>query len=117
MNPVYFHMALWTIAGAALLGLLLKLYLDNSYSDSEISWREYAAGTAIIALVLTPIVVAVGSGMARDSLKSFNQNINAVVYATEIQRIQCYKDGPCAYTYPCDPTPVARSCDSDGCLH
>ena len=28
--------------------------------------------------------------------------------------IQCYKDGPCTFSYDCDPTIVTSSCDSDG---
>ncbi|MFZ5425134.1 MAG: hypothetical protein ACOZAO_05035 [Patescibacteria group bacterium] len=113
MNVVYWQMGALVVVISAVIGLIAKYALDKSESDLEITWTEYAIAVVLISVALGPFAVWRGSEIARNNLKSFNENINAVVTGVSISQKTCERDGDCVHTYDCDRYRCSYSCDSD----
>lgn len=109
----------WSIAIAAISGLIIKKLLDQSQSRSEITWKEFFIGMAIIAAITTPIVTKVGWDLSKGSLVTYSEYLNGWEVQAVKQDITCQRDGSCSHSYNCDSytVPVSYSCmcDDDGC--
>lgn len=116
-----FTLGLTSVGLAVIAGLTIKFLLEfNPQSfEGRISWREFAIGTALIAVVLVPLTIHIGWKAARANNLSFNEYYNGWEVRAIAQPIACERDGSCRYEYDCDPYPVIVSyscnCDEDGC--
>lgn len=111
---------LWSTAAIAAAGLLIKYLLDRRGGAEEITWTEFAIGMAAATFVISPLVGWAGYKVAQSNLLAFTEYWNGWELAAVRQDVPCTRDGPCRYTYDCDPylVPVTYSCncnDKGGC--
>jgi hypothetical protein len=110
-------LACFVVAASALAGLIVKVILDKTDNDKEITWTEYAIALLVISLVIAPASIYAGWAMAKNSKMTFHEYWNGWEMGTQWNRITCTRDGPCVHEYDCDPYQVSYSCncDKDGC--
>ncbi len=103
----------------AVVGLVVKYFLDLSDTEQEITWLEYGLALGVILTVMLPLTVKVGWDMAKEANLSFNEYWNGWELQAVAQPITCTRDGPCAWEYSCDPYYVlvtySCNCDKNGC--
>lgn len=102
---------------ALLVGFCVKLILDKIGGENQITRNEYLIGSAIIILVVAPLVGFTGWHLARSNLVTFNEYRNGWETAAERNDFTCTEDGPCRWTYNCNPyvVYVSETCtDSKG---
>lgn len=93
------------------VGLGVKFYLDSQRGPARITWFEFAIG-GIAGVSLIPMIVYGGYMSAQAGQRVYNEYINGWEVAAVAHPIQCTRDGPCRYTYNCDPyiVRVSYSC-------
>jgi hypothetical protein len=112
--------ALQSILICAAVGLIVKWILDkelvNAWRGALISKREYAITLTIISLIIVPLSTYIGWKTAQSNKMSFVEYVNGWETAAKMERVVCMRDGPCRWSYSCDPYDVCvTSCDDDGC--
>lgn len=92
-------------AGALFLaaGWMIKRMLDSSRSRMEITKFEYTLGGALGCLLVIPLSLYAGYGIARTNQVTFTEYRNGHEIEAAVESIRCTKDGSCKWTYDCDP--------------
>lgn len=112
-----FSTVFFSIVGAALAGLIIKFVLDANGGQKNITWKEYAIGFVLIAVIVTPVTAKIGWEIARGNNLTFHEYWNGWEKEAEWIRVTCIRDGACVHVYDCDPYTVTVSnevCDEDG---
>lgn len=110
-----FSLILVTLVIVLLVGLAIKLITDHLQTVSDITWFEYGVGSAVCAVVLIPIVVAIGWHMSIGSLVKYHEQWGGFETKAIKDTTVCHEDGSCNWTYDCDPYTVTDvSTDANG---
>lgn len=110
-----FFVTLISIIVALLIGLGIKWFLANSDDYYSITWLEYGITTAVIILVLAPLTSWAGVKLAIQSRTTFYEFRNGWEQSATVEEITCTRDGPCRWSYECDPYTVCNEvCTGSG---
>lgn len=94
------------IEGAVLvmaLGLIAKYWLDHQRSVYRVNHTEIAIAAAVLLIIVVPLTAWVGTKLAISSQVTYNENWGGYELSTEWQKTECYRDGPCKWSYKGDP--------------
>ena len=97
-------------------GLLIKWWLDSDTSnDLQISWGEFFVGSVVVVPLIMLVVGGIGWKLAWDNTVTYHENWNGWELSTNLQVVDCNRDGPCYHEYSCDPytVMVSYSCGKD----
>lgn len=96
-----------------LIGLVIKVIYDHTYTYDHlrITWVEFVIVSVICSFITTPLVVYLGWEIGKRSKLIYKEYYNGWETNTQIENTKCHKNGPCRYTYDCDPHLVSYSCN------
>ncbi len=106
------------IEGAALvivLGLIAKYWLDHQQSAYRVNHKELGIAAAVLLLVVVPLTAWVGTKVAINSQVSYNENWGGYETSAEWIKTECYRDGPCRWSYKGDPYQYVWYTDEEEC--
>src|SRR3989338_2852813 len=105
-----FFVGFITVLIAVAVGLGVKYLLDYNKSEKEITWLEYGIGSAVIVVLIVPLVSYIGFNVAKSNNLTFHEYWNGWEIEAQAQVIPCSKDGPCRHEYDCEPYIVMEAC-------
>ena len=112
-------LGLLVILATVLVGLIIKVILDDLDCEHEITWAEYGVGSAIIAILIVPLSIYGGWQIAKNNAIIYQEYLNGWETGVQKETIACTLDGGCRYTYDCEPYEEMEvySCDcgKNGC--
>jgi len=96
---------------AAITGIIAKKIVDKKSYYYRITWTEYGIVMIVIAFLAAPLSVWSGWELAKKNKLTFHEYWDGWEQNTEIETIDCYRDGPCKWEYDCDPYIVMVECN------
>lgn len=92
-----------------LAGAAVKFGADRWGEGYAITAREFAVGAVVCSLVVVPLVVVVGTKVAKGNQLKYNEFWGGFERAATKDVTPCDRDGPCVHEYDCDPYTVTET--------
>lgn len=85
------------------VGLIAKVYLDRTQSESRITNREFAIASAVLLLLIVPLISWVGFKVAVNNQLTFYENWGGFEVRVNLIKTACKRDGNMKHYYKGDP--------------
>lgn len=101
------------VAIVLVIGLVIRhIANDGATNHVPITNLEYAWTSLIVALIVVPTITMVSWHISKNNQMTYVEHMNGWETGCRIDRIRCTRDGPCRWSYKCDPyiVMVSYSC-------
>lgn len=97
------EIGIWVFLFGVLPGVGLKVLLDKSSSDREITRLKAVISVALIIFAVIPITSKVGTEIAQNNaVGGFHEYWGGYELEANWEKVQCTKDGACQREYDCE---------------
>ena len=97
------------------IGFFIKWFLDFKEHKLALDNKEFAIATIFLLVIAVPLTAWVGTKVAINNQLTFHENWGGYEQRADESVTQCYRDGPCRWSYKGDPYQYVWYTDDKSC--